>query len=253
MKTTQEFFIICGMTAAIKNQTRSTETSHLDWLPYAGIGIGTVTGIAGRFINQTGLFTKNCAATTAASSGIFSAINDWKQFEIKNFALATPLIPLVSQIAVDAAKDKSGKGIVARVAGAVKKNFTLEQGVYLAAFFAFGLTGSSYCHAAGMCSKSGFDTSGHMMLKTLCATILSKGATAIAKKENRTWRHAFNAAYAATDAVLIHNTVAHCHTVPEALAGIAWGLAISGAAKFASKKIEARQQNTSLIHSFLPH
>jgi hypothetical protein len=220
------------------------ESPFWDWLPYAGIGIGAVTGIGKRIVEHSGSSLADFFTSKASSAckqafarfPILQAINSFKQLEVKYFALATPLLPLACQIAIDAAKDKTHKGLLARVQAAFKKNFTLEQGVYLASFALLGLTGSAYCSGLGMCVKGGFDPSGHMMIKTLCATILAKGSAAIANKENRNVRHAFNALYAITDAVLIHNTVSSCHTLAEAVAGLAWGLGIVSIANYLSKQ-----------------
>ncbi|MBS0625571.1 MAG: hypothetical protein JSS32_05940 [Verrucomicrobia bacterium] len=210
------------------------KTSFLWSLPYAGVAVGMLTGIGSRLADATSsLSTKNKEACRKAftNAPILRSINGFKQWEIKTFALATPLIPLAVKIGMDAKRDQSQQGIISRISAAVKKNFTLEQTVYLATLLGLSLTGSAYCSASGACSKD-FDPSGHMMLKTALAGLISK----VIVKETGAWAYALSAIYSATDAVLVHNTNRFCHTVAESAAGLAWGLGIVTAAAQISKR-----------------
>lgn len=211
------------------------QTSYLWSLPYAGVALGTLTGIGSRLADAASfLSTKNKEACRRAFSNapILRSINGFKQWEIKTFALATPLIPLAVKIGMDAKRDQSHQGIISRISSAVKKNFTLEQTIYLATLLGLSFTGSAYCSASGACSKD-FDPSGHMMLKTALAGLISKTLA----KEAGAWPYALSAIYSATDAVLVHNTNRFCHTVAESVAGLAWGLGIVSAASLISKKL----------------
>lgn len=224
-------------------QHLSSNTSHpartTAWLPYLGGVIGIITGMSQRVFTESYQKQQSSGIT---NHWFLNKINAIKQLEIKNFALAAPFALWTAQTITDAFKDKSNQNFATRLMHAAKKNFTLEQAVYLGTFLAFGLTGTSYCRTlANMCGWGTFDPSGHVMMKTLCATILSKVSTAIAKKQNSAWPDLFNALYTATDAVLIHTTVSSFHTIAESIAGLAWGLGLVAIAEVALKKLRNLQ------------
>lgn len=225
--------------------SESQKNSYTRWIPYAGIALGTATGVLQRAVNASDLssfFSDKCSSACRnafSGSSFLKGVNHFKQWEIKNFALLTPLIPLALKIGYDVANDKRGKGLKAWIAKAAKKNLRL--GVHLGTAALFSLTGTSYCSSLGMCTKTGFDLSGHLMMKTAAASILDQLIRA--EKESRPLSRKlqvlYTSAYALSDAVLIHATVASCHTLSEVIAGAAWGLGIVALSNLAASKAKS--------------
>jgi hypothetical protein len=216
-----------------------------DFVPFAGIGLGTITGLMNRFFSassiRVALSEKNRQVCRNAFSGLpwLPAINGFKQWEIKNIALAAPLIPVVYQIASDIFHNPGKQQICARISTAIRNNVSLEQAVYLTSVAALSLTGTMYCRALGACSTA-FDPSGHMMLKIAVAGMLSNVVASTAHRKKSRWTQLFCSVVAAMDAVLIHNTVRSCHTLAETIFGLAWGVGIVGGAKYFSHKLSQR-------------
>jgi|GEM_PF-2438958 len=213
-------------------------------MPFAGVGLGTITGLTERFLSSPisaaiGEKSKEACKTGFSNLPLLPAINRLKQWEIKNMALAAPLVPVAYRIARDTIQGPSQKGIYERIKTAVKNNVSLEQVVYLTAITALALTGSWYSRALGIATKA-FDPSGHMMLKIATAAILSNQISSTPGIEKSKPKQILCGLYAATDAILIHNTVRSCHTIAETAAGIAWGIGIASAAKFLSKRFFSR-------------
>jgi hypothetical protein len=215
---------------------KSTLTKIAEKAPGLGVVAGMATGLLGRVLapDFSGIGSlvadksKELCRKAFAGMPLLKAINGLKQWEIKNFALLTPLIPLATKIISDAVRSNDPKNIFAKLWDATKSNLTKEQAVMLALIVTLGLTSGVYAPLLGITSES-FDASGHMMLKTLLSHFLSLSLGSIAEKGGRVTQAAaavFGSLYAFTDSVLVHNTMRACHTAYEAVAGLGWGLGI---------------------------
>lgn len=207
-------------------KTPNSSNSWTSYIPFAGIAAGALTGITSRLtdtsvLHSFGEKSRDLCRKAFSNAPVLKQINGIKQWEIKNFALALPLIPIAVKIIYDLIRSGSFKE-----AG---KNITRKQVIALA-LIGVGILLNT------VSSKviNSFDASGHMMLKTLLAQALSVGvqqATAQASPAVKATATALSAAYAASDAVLVHNTVHACHTVAESAAGVGVGLSLLGIAR----------------------
>ena len=210
-------------------QAVNPTSSPLRYIPYAGIAGGVVTGIASRVLDLDLLGkSKELCRSAFSDAPLLRAINGVKQWEIKNLSLLTPLLPIAAKIVYDAVRSNKSDGILTRLKKATGKNLTKDQLITLAFIATLGLTSGYYAPYLGI-SANEFDASGHMMLKTLMAHLASIHLNEIAR--GRGWATkglvaGFAGLSAFTDGVLVHNTTRACHTVLEALAGVAWGAGI---------------------------
>ena len=201
-------------------------------LPAIGIIGGVATGVASRILRSAGLslLEKSKKVCKLGFSGvpILQTINQLKQWEIKNCALLTPLLPLAVKIIYDAARSNNPNGIYAKLKEATGNNLSKEQLYSLIMIATLGLGSGIYGPMLGL-NPASFDASGHMMLKIILADFLADSLGQLASKGGKLTQAmaaVYGALYAFTDAVLICNTVKACHTIPEIIGGIVWGISI---------------------------
>ncbi len=200
------------------------ESTTAGYLPYLGVAAGMVTGVVSKPLAS--LKDRLLCRTAFQNFPALKAINGFKQWEIKNCALLTPLLPLAAQLTCDTVKS-DGAGVIARLKDAVQK-VTPHQKASLILVLTLGLTNSLYARAIGL-STENFDSSGHIMLKTLLAHLLACNLDSIGQRGGtvlKTITAFYGSLYAFTDAVLIHNSANFCHTAYEAVAGLEWGAGI---------------------------
>lgn len=229
---------------AAKEKQAKVNQTVLKTLPFAGVGLGIITATAGRLLHGSGETvlsvlgekSKDLCTQGFAGSSLLQAVNSFKQWEIKKLALLTPLLPSLVGTVARIASPQENETFVERVQNGFKENFSKTQAVSLATFAALGLTHSLYAHALGLSSGT-FDASGHVMLKTVLAHVLSETLQTVAKKGRTAAGNsaAFTALYALTDTVLMHQTARICHSTKEIIAGLGWGASIVGLSKLAQK------------------
>ena len=212
------------------------------YFPMAAIGASVLAGIASRFADklpsdisevQALLDLKNKAACRAGfSSNVLQGVNSFKQWELKNFALLTPLIPILIKITADALfKREPGEGIIGLAKKFVedtKNQVTVEEGIFLATIITLSLLNPVYGRTLGLTTK-GFDSSGHLMLKGSLALFLTHTLKMIKENSGKTLTGlalAFGVLYGASDFIFLYNTSAICHTASELLAGIGWAAGV---------------------------
>lgn len=206
----------------------------VQYIPFAGLAAGMASGLASRLtdsglLSSFGEKSKELCRKAFANAPFLRGINGLKQLEIKHFALLTPLLPLAAKIIADAVRSGNPNGIIAKLKEAAGRNLTRAQLISLA-LIATGML----CNTVSSRLFGTFDASGHMMLKTLLAQFLSLALSQATEAGGAIARAAagtFGALYAATDAVLVHNTMHACHTVAETAAGAFLGLGILGLGK----------------------
>ena len=224
---------------APKKKTTSKDFSKL--IPYMGLALGTVSGLAERFISSRNLDFKDkkLVKTIFQQFPPLEVINRLKQSEIKHFSLFMPLLPLAAQIVRHAVMGSKDQSLVERFKTSLTTRATIEQKVYTAAAI-LGILGAA-CYPKEWAEEY-FDPSGHIMLKTLLTTLTAKTlSAALNSTESKSAIIGSTALYgiqAITDAVLVHATVSVCHTVPELAAGFAAAFTISALAR---KAIETLQ------------
>ncbi len=224
---------------APEKKTTSKDFSKL--IPYTGLALGTVSGLAERFISSRNLDFKDkkLVKTIFQQIPLLEGINRLKQSEIKHFSLLMPLLPLAAQIVRDTAMGSKDQSLVERFKTSLTTRATIEQKVYTAAAI-LGILGAA-CYPKEWAEEY-FDPSGHIMLKTLLTTLTAKTlSAALNSTESKSAIIGSTALYgiqAITDAVLVHATVSVCHTVPELAAGFAAAFTISALAR---KAIETLQ------------
>jgi hypothetical protein len=153
------------------------------------------------------------------------ALNSLKQWELKNFALLSLLIPFSINLIANAIK--SGKRGVAQ-------QFSLKNAVYYTTLFGFSLGNALYSRQLGLTSSTGFDSSGHVMLKTVTALAMGS-ALATTATHSRILSGLLGAVYALSDGVFLKNTLTYCHTRDESIAGLVWGATIIAISSISSQ------------------
>lgn len=216
----------------------------LKTLPFSGVGLGMITATVGRLLHGSGDTvlsvlgekSKDLCRQGFPGSSLLQTVNGFKQWEIKKLAILTPILPSLVGAVARIASPKDNETFVERVKNGFKENFSKTQVVSLTTFAALGLTNSLYAHALGLSSGT-FDASGHVMLKTVLAHVLSETLQTVANKGRKAAGRgaAFTALYALTDAVLMHQTARICHSTAEIAAGLGWGLSIVGISKLAQR------------------
>jgi len=213
--------------------------------PYIGVVYGVFSGSVHRWVKNLPLeFTNNVFCKKEAYKGypILETINTFKQKEIKAIALLTPfLLPFSIQVVLDTVHGNKEETIFSRIYTAFQRNLTVEQITDLAAIYILGIV--KVYQPSDFLSES-FDASGHMMLKVSTLFLASKTITVLSKRGNQRLRNLYFAVNAIADAVLVVNTVKHCHTVPELVAGTLWGFGIIGISRVAAKAIRTFQGMT---------
>lgn len=213
--------------------------SFFSWIPYAGIGLGTLSGLAFRSLGFNQKDPTLCKKVFE-DLPIFQAINQIKQTEIKTFSVLVPLLPLIAQIVKDTCKTDDEASITARFTQSLQKHCGKEQIAELS-----GVFGAMFIAANAKYWMGGFDPSGHMMLKVQLATLTQKTMSTVFQANSSLAKPLsfFLAAYAVTDAVFLHNTASHCHTVSEVAAGLAFGILLSTAAQLTAKMFERKSSS----------
>ena len=209
--------------------------------PYMGIAHGVISALAQRYSDNWSLGLKDKKLCSTAFSGypVLKGLNAFKQWEIKHLSLLTPfLIPFSIQVGLDAVCEKSDEKLLSRVQTAIRRNLTLEQMTDLAAISVFGLI---KVYQPNDFLPEEFDASGHMMLKVSLASLASKTISVLSTRGNHGLRNLCFAVNAVADAALVYNTVTNCHTVPEVVAGVAWGFGILGISRITATAIRTFQ------------
>ncbi len=213
-------------------------------LPFIGIGLGLGLSLMMRTIHQIPASAK----CFKYRDFIFKGVNSLKQNEIKNFALLSALIPLTYNMIQDVRGQKE-RSLFQKIKTAATRQFLTKEFAFFSIVSTLALLNPLYAKPLGLSNgllnrktKFGtcfphtrdFDSSGHVMIKTVMAQIMSN---IIAKTSltNTTFAALFSLGYAATDAVFMYNTAYLCHKVSETLAGLAWAGAIIGIGK--AKKV----------------
>lgn len=191
-------------------------------LPYLGLGCGFLLGLSTR----ESLSYKSADACRAgfSSSPFLETINGLKQLELKRIAYLTPLVlPATFNIGTRVfGKKEAGDSALAE-----------KVNTAWLTFMGLGLATPSLTRLISS-PISGYKLSGHFLLKTVCAGLLSSGGSALSQKiaarfSERVARVGqaalalYVATYAISDAVFLANTASHCHTVAEVALGITIG------------------------------
>ncbi len=219
--------------------SHESEEPSSTFIPYAGLSLGTLTGLLARTGNCRSLDFKNkdLAKKVFEEFPLLQTVNFWKQMEIKHFSLAIPLLPLAAQVIGNTVKGPKDQKITQRFKTALSTCATAEQRAYLLAAI-MGMIGVA-CYPKEWADKY-FDPSGHIMLKTILTTLTAKTLSGVlANAQNRALILGSSALYAITDAVLIHTTVSVCHSVPELVVGFAAAWSISALAQKAIQKLRS--------------
>lgn len=225
----------------------------LKCLPYLGVAIGLGAGLSSR--GSFSYVSKVDCKNGFFDSPFLQAINEGKQWEIKNMAYLTPfLVPAFfhwkkhfDRIEWGFFKDKivqvittkgslegesnSGKFCVKGIE-AFFKAFT-KRIVYTGSLLILGLGNPIYTLASRILFR-GFDLSGHFLMKTVSAALLSQELHSLGKTKSKKKQIAllgYAACFAFSDAVLLYNTAARCHTVAEVFFGLGAGISIVRLAK----------------------
>lgn len=222
------------------------------YFPPTAVGLAALTGVASRFadklpsswteITETLAIKNSTDCKAGFSSNALQTVNHFKQWEIKNFALLIPFIPilvnLVSKTLSERNPEEGIRGISQKFVKAVKNQVSVEQAVFLTTIVTLGLLGPTYGRTTGLTTKA-FDSSGHFMLKGVLAAFLAKTL------DTTSWLGiAFSLLYGLSDFVLLHKTSTACHTAWETFAGLGWGAGIYGVGRYISSFFRSNSLTT---------
>lgn len=200
------------------------EKQDYRYFPHFGIECGLIAGIFHRLHKNISPSIKfNCAHLK--DSFFLPAINEIKQWELKHFALL-PLTALFTYNVIAAfRKISSETPLKERIVQSIKEQISIKGLLSFSTVAVLALGNPLYCRSLGICSTEGFDSSGHLMMEVALAPSMAN-ALKTTGKNNVQLAIVAGAVYAMTSAILIHNTTDFCHSLPETIAGIAWGASI---------------------------
>lgn len=205
----------------ITSEHANEKSSFPSWLSYAGIALGTFTGL---FFREIPLTEKS-----RSLQPVLKSINHYKQTEIKSIALALPFLIYICQVGIEMSKDAETKAIFSRFLKAAKKPISMPLVASLITTFASMIIAGQAKHWL-----EGFDPSGHMMLKIQLASLTNQLLSEGPKVSSYRLLLAAYTVYVLTDAILLHNTTNYFHTGNEILAGIGIGAGLSRIAALVS-------------------
>lgn len=211
--------------------------SPISCLSFGGMALGIVTGFAAKWLqSKSNLAGKNLHLCRLGftNHSVLQAMNALKQFETKTFAFGIPLLLVGGQIAIHAVSKASKEGISRRFKEAVQLYFPYERKIEAFVLAALSLSNPFYSTTLGLSKKGGFDSSGHVMLKTVLSFFGLRNLSTVARAGGvavKAFSYLVSSLNMLMDAVFIHHTVSVCHTEKEIMAGLVWGLSISLMAK----------------------
>lgn len=246
-------YVAAGVLKA-KAAFRRFKRTPLRMTPTLGIIGGVGAGIASRILsNGPSFFEKSRQICEQGFSPLFwKTILQWKNWEIKNCALLTPLLPFAMKIIYDAARSNNPNGIYAKLKEASMNNLSMKQAASLMTILG-GLSLVLFENMIGP-SASAFMTGPdllniHLILKIFLADFLGENLGNLASrggKLTKAMAAMYGTLYAFTDAVLICNNVKACHTIHATTAAIGLAIAVKTFMKNSIRQARLLQQQQFL-------
>ena len=196
---------------------------NMKTLPYFLLYSGSTIGSGLNFVNSNSLHIKSAALAVCKSfkkAPVISHLNLIRQWEVKRFALATPLILLgtfwASQRCRTTSQKKPGEN--------PKFADTLIPIALATSIFALNIPMSM------LAKSTGFDPSGHVMMKTMTTHSVVSVCDYMRTTGYNKLAATVGLAVALADGVFLANTSACHHTVAESVAGAAIAVSLIAAA-----------------------